>query len=360
MSATRTQHDYTIGIICALSLERTALEAMLDGCHDIMPCEPGDTNTYTFGATGKHNVVIACLGFGDSGMISASVVADNLRRSYPSIKLGFMVGIAGAAPHADDESGGLFLGDVVVGCIKGVPSVINFSLGKETTHGFDIRSELAEPPLALQTVVSALEAAYQGSGPTYLNQLQDNIGGNPYLDRKPLSKDYFNMPETPDVLNATTDTSEFVPRKPRFLRDPPPGLEEAKFITTLTGSDNEIWFQYPVVHYGTIACSDTLIQSGAERERVHRLIKDQRKADVLCFETEAAGVVKDWPCLVIRGLSHYADEHQDQAWQNFAAATAAAYARNLLLRLAPQVVGSRGSVKGGERVTLLRDRCKRR
>jgi nucleoside phosphorylase len=52
--------------------------------------------------------------------------------------------------------------------------------------------------------------------------------------------------------------------------------------------------------------------------------------DILCFEMEAAGLVDDFPCLVIRGISDYADSHKNDMWRNYAAATAAAYAKELL------------------------------
>ncbi|KAF1990925.1 hypothetical protein K402DRAFT_438562 [Aulographum hederae CBS 113979] len=53
--------------------------------------------------------------------------------------------------------------------------------------------------------------------------------------------------------------------------------------------------------------------------------------DVLCFEMEAAGLMNSFPCLVIRGICDYADSHKNKKWQPYAAATAAAYAKELLL-----------------------------
>jgi nucleoside phosphorylase len=38
-----------------------------------------------------------------------------------------------------------------------------------------------------------------------------------------------------------------------------------------------------------------------------------------------------FPCLVIRGICDYADSHKNEIWQPYAAATAAAYAKELLL-----------------------------
>jgi hypothetical protein len=42
------------------------------------------------------------------------------------------------------------------------------------------------------------------------------------------------------------------------------------------------------------------------------------------------GLVDAFPCLVIRGICDYADSHKNKIWQPYAAATATAYAKELL------------------------------
>lgn len=329
--------DYTISIICALPLERTAVEAMLDGKpHSSLASDSGDHNTYTFGNIGPHHVVIASLESGDYGIVSASGVANDVRRSFKKVRFALLVGIAGAMPRPESENGDVRLGDVVVGCCKGVPSVINYRLGKDTPEGFDIRSELAEPPVDVQRAISALQVQHQTEGPTYLLHLHKMLLDNPRLNRPKIPRDYYNQPETPDEL-FTTHGGSLVPRSSRYVQDPPETLKDAKFVRSRV-EDGETWHDYPVVHYGTIASADTLMKNATERDATHKRVKQQRKADILCFEMEAAGIVKSWPCLVIRGICDYSDEHKNKAWQNFAAATAAAYAKDLLLRIAPETV----------------------
>jgi hypothetical protein len=51
---------------------------------------------------------------------------------------------------------------------------------------------------------------------------------------------------------------------------------------------------------------------------------------VLCFEMEAAGLASTFPCAVIRGICDYADSHKNKSWQSYAAATAAAVAKEIL------------------------------
>ena len=46
--------------------------------------------------------------------------------------------------------------------------------------------------------------------------------------------------------------------------------------------------------------------------------------------------MNDFPCVVIRGICNYSDSHKDYAWQGYAAATAASYAKELLVKMPGQ------------------------
>ena len=66
-------------------------------------------------------------------------------------------------------------------------------------------------------------------------------------------------------------------------------------------------------------------------------MKDGRTRDklakehgILCFEMEAAGLMNQLPCLVIRGICDYSDSHKNKIWQGYAALTAASYGKMLL------------------------------
>src|SRR5436305_9523916 len=52
-----------------------------------------------------------------------------------------------------------------------------------------------------------------------------------------------------------------------------------------------------VIHYGLIASSNQVMRHGATRDRL------RQELNVLCFEMEAAGLLDNFPCLVIRGIS---------------------------------------------------------
>ena len=86
--------EYTVGLVCALHQELTACRVMLDEeFDDLEKAVASDSNTYTFGRIGQHNVAIACLGV--YGTNPAATVAANLLASFPSIRFGLLVGVGG-------------------------------------------------------------------------------------------------------------------------------------------------------------------------------------------------------------------------------------------------------------------------
>ncbi|KAF3909963.1 hypothetical protein ABW20_dc0106287 [Dactylellina cionopaga] len=88
----------------------------------------------------------------------------------------------------------------------------------------------------------------------------------------------------------------------------------------------------PVVHYGLIASGNTVMRSAQRRDE----LRDKEK--VVCFEMEAAGLMNNFPCLVVRGICDYSDDHKNDRWQPYAALTAAAYAKDLLRVVQPKDV----------------------
>ena len=75
-----------------------------------------------------------------------------------------------------------------------------------------------------------------------------------------------------------------------------------------------------------------MIKNAAERDRLGH------EFGASCVEMEAAGLTNEFPCLVIRGICDYADSHKNDAWQKYAATTAAAYAKELLSVISPAKV----------------------
>ncbi|EXM19054.1 hypothetical protein FOTG_12843 [Fusarium oxysporum f. sp. vasinfectum 25433] len=99
--------------------------------------------------------------------------------------------------------------------------------------------------------------------------------------------------------------------------------DKSHIIHRIDRDDNDPYF-----HYGIIASGSAAVKDGKTRQRL------SEEYGALCFGTEAAGLY-DFPCLIIRGIYDYADSHISNLWQEYAAATAAAFAKELLLFVAP-------------------------
>ncbi|KAK1658814.1 ankyrin repeat-containing domain protein [Colletotrichum godetiae] len=299
---------YTVGWVCALHLEMAAAQAMLDYRHQPLDMNPNDSNVYTFGGIGPHNIVIACLPSGQYGTNSAAVVANNMRWSFPSFHIGLMVGIGGGVPGKVD----IRLGDVVVSNpTADSPGVVQYDFGKAVNDGrFERIGSLNKPSLSSLAAVSKLRADHEARPSEISRILSDMARRNDYMveyTRQFVDEDrlfeasYKHSGETCE----NCDRSKLVPR-------------------SLRPTNN------PSIHYGIIASGNQLMKNAGTRDR---LAKD---LGLICFEMEAAGLMDNFPCLVIRGICDYSDSHKAKRWQKYAAATAAAYARELLLVMPPQ------------------------
>jgi hypothetical protein len=95
-----------------------------------------------------------------------------------------------------------------------------------------------------------------------------------------------------------------------------------------------------------IASGNQVIKSGWKRNQISREL-----GGVLCFEMEAAGLMNEFPCVVIRGICDYADAHKNKEWQEYAAAVAAAYTKELITTL--PVAITKESIKNEDTQTTL-------
>lgn len=130
---------------------------MLDEIHQKLYQDPQDHNHYTFGKIGEHNVVIACLAFGRTGLVSATEVAMEMKLSFKSIRFGLMVGVGGGVPSEEVD---IRLGDVVVSRpFMNHPGMIQYDLSKTGPSGQNVRTgSLNFPPQILLNALTAMEA----------------------------------------------------------------------------------------------------------------------------------------------------------------------------------------------------------
>ncbi|KAJ6076836.1 purine and uridine phosphorylase [Penicillium canescens] len=307
---------YHVGWIAALPLERTAALLMLDEEHRApanFEHSSNDPNSYTWGRIGEHNVVIASLKAGVYGIVSAAITAQNMLSSFPNVRIGLLVAI-GAGIARPDKGRDIRLGDVVVSQPSGANGgVIQYDLVKARGTRFERRGFLNKPPALLLNTLSKVQSEHEIPGKSQVPEILDGVlkdcpellkreGGFFYqgFENDKLFKSTYGHVEGADCSKC--DATEKVKRSPR-------------------GSTT------PEIHYGTIASGDILMKDAALRDWV---IEQLQLEDCLCFEMEAAGLMNNFPCLVIRGICDYGDSHKNDRWQRYAAAAAAAYAKEFL------------------------------
>ncbi|CAG9974757.1 unnamed protein product [Clonostachys byssicola] len=310
---------YTIGWIAALPIERAAATALLDDRHSVpqdFEQNSSDSNSYTWGRMGVHNIVIASLPDGQYGTTSAATTASNLLASLPQIRIGLMVGIGGGISRPAQERD-VRLGDVVVGRPSGtIEGVLQYDLGKaKSGQAWERTGQLSSPPQVLLNALSSLRAEHEIGDPKMLEFLKTMWEANPKM-RKSKNKvpafihqgfehdRLFKSGHAHPLGNKTCEACEAAWEEERDERD-----------TT-----------DPEIHYGLIASGNTLVKDADIRDKILQVVGE----DCICLEMEAAGLMNHFPCLVIRGICDYADSHKNDRWQRYASATAAAFAKELL------------------------------
>jgi nucleoside phosphorylase len=297
--------DYMVGWVCALPIELAAATEMLDEEHGdiLLPQDATDTNLYSLGRIGKHKVVIACLPAGQMGTSSAAAVASQMMSKFVSIRIGLMVGIGGGVPSTESD---IRLGDVVISQPHMQHGgVVQYDFGKTGASGqFTRTGFLNAPPIVLLNAVSRFRSNHLRHKCNLSEHLSTIVTRLPHFASTTAGPDILFEADYNHATGSTCDEC----CKDRMIQRTPRGSEEV------------------VVHYGTIASGNQVIKDSLTRDRLNL----ELGGGVLCFEMEAAGLMNNFPCLVIRGICDYADSHKNKKWQPYAAATAAACAKELL------------------------------
>ena len=286
--------------------------AMLDEEHDMLvQQDPQDRNSYILGRIHQHHVVIACMPEGVDGLVSAANVARDMARTFPKLRVGLMVGVGGGIPDLLKDID-IRLGDVMISTPqKTWGGVIQYDKGKAESGGhFVIKGQLNQPPALLLNAVVQLRARHRmlpSKMSTYIDQA---IKTNPMLE-----ENGFGLPNDPDCLYCAICDHDIVSTNAQYE-----GMHAQRRTRKITS---------PLVHYGVIASGNQVVKDAVLRDQ----IRDEFGA--LCVEMEAAGLMNDFPCLVVRGICDYADKHKNDSWHPYVAMTAAAYAKELLQYISP-------------------------
>ncbi|KAI0120426.1 purine and uridine phosphorylase [Hypoxylon sp. NC0597] len=326
----RNRSDFEIGIICALTLEAQAVDAILDEEYKGFGKQPGDTNAYTTGRIGTHNVVLAHMpGMGKS---IASSGAASLRSSFIGVKVVLVVGICGGVPGGPQKE--VLLGDVIIS-----DEVIQHDFGKQYPDSFElkntIKDSLGRPNQEIRALLAKLRI------PRQLEKLGRNTSQHLEILQERLGKEFqYPGPEQDRLFESSyrhrhhrrVDSGE-CKICDRCESKTDPICEEAQESSCHDlGCNGKLVYRGRLaagnpqlaIHIGTIASGDTVMKSGEDRDEI------ARKYRVIAFEMEAAGVWDNFPCIVIKGVCDYADSHKSNTWQHYTAAAAAACAKALL------------------------------
>jgi nucleoside phosphorylase len=189
---------------------------------------------------------------------------------------------------------------------------------------------LNKPPAVLMTGVSKLRALHLRKGSAIRMHVNSMLESNPAMqqevsyrnpeDDQLFQGEYDHIDSDKDCKSC--DEERLIQRKPRTTN-------------------------VPVIHYGVIGSANEAMRHGATRERL------RQEKGIICFETEAAGLMDNFPCLVIRGICDYSDTHTPENWQPYAGATAAAYAKELLEVIPPVQVDKMPSAADVIKASLL-------
>jgi nucleoside phosphorylase len=289
-------------------MEMAMARGMLDELHGRLPNASDDPFEYTLGRIGPHSVAIACLPRDATLFPSAEIGIPSTLSTFP-LRFGLMVGIGGGVPSSEND---IRLGDVVVSDPnESHGGVIQYDLGKQVEQGSFTRiRNLDKPPAVLIKAVSKMQSKYLTEGTALTARISELAArypkmyatiGYPGHENDQLFEAGYDHPGN-ETSCEYCDTNQLITRPNR------------------TGNE-------PCIHYGLIASGNWVMRHGGTRERL------RREMDVLCFEMDATGLMNSFPCLVIRGICDYADSHKTELWQPYAAATAAAYTKELLLMI---------------------------
>ncbi|OQE31323.1 hypothetical protein PENSTE_c001G06564 [Penicillium steckii] len=259
--------------LCPLEIELQAAIAMLHNVsEEIPPRARGQNVVYTIGDIGPHRVAVVGY-YQEQGLAASGSMAAEVLRDLRNLQLGVLVGIAGGIPSSTHD---MQLGDVAVAVPEGDrPGVVGYDLVKvEDDDKFELKHWQNSTHPLLRSVIDKVRA----HGDLRFRRHLQVVNRLPKFQR-------------PDSLTSNIDCA------------------------------------YPKVQYGTILSGNMVVKSESKRGELRDLYGG------IAVEMEAAGMMTRLPVAVIRGISDFADSYKSKEWQPYAAITAAAYAKEVLLSL---------------------------
>ncbi|KAI1207641.1 purine and uridine phosphorylase [Annulohypoxylon truncatum] len=301
---------YKVAWIAPLEIEALAAWHIMDQQHEgRFALGPGDDYVYRAGNMCGHNVIIATLPAGQEyGTGSAAALASQVKKFFPNLWFGLLVGVAAGLPDlSKTPPRDIRLGDVLVAFPeKEAAGLVAYDLGKETpVDGFKL--------LQSGHILATTEPIV-GSAISSLKWFAPNESHH-------FSRYYEAIKDKEHIGGTFGD----------------PGQDQDKLYETVGGGGERL-LERPLrpapkrtrVWYGPIGSGEKLMKNAAKRDEL------RDKYNLIGLEMEAAGTMNRIPVGVIRGVCDYGDEHKNKAWQPYAAAMAAAYAKAVLAQIGPK------------------------
>ncbi|THX00713.1 purine and uridine phosphorylase [Aureobasidium pullulans] len=333
-----TRAEFEVAIICALPLEASAVLDLFDEHYDddgdIYGRQEGDSNAYSTGRIGQHDIVLAHMpGMGKS---SAASVASGLRSSFTGVKIALIVGVCGGVPVSSPDEP-IILGDVIIS-----NSVIQSDFGSQYPGHFErkstVKDTLGRPNTDIRALLNKLEVrrVREKLGDKILQNLFKLREKNDTACYPGVNQDRLFAATHRHMHREESSSRDCLCLKAHCHSDPvckqasesscdalgcnsPAIMDNPARLKRLDAENPP-----PLVHIGIVGSADTVMKSGEHRDHI------AQRDNIIAFEMEGAGVWDNLPCVIIKGVCDYADSHKNKRWQGYAAATAASAAKSFL------------------------------
>ncbi|KAL7800382.1 hypothetical protein V8C43DRAFT_302439 [Trichoderma afarasin] len=329
------REDFEVAILCSIPLEYDAaalqFDEFWDEHGDPFGRSAGDLNTYTLGRIGTHNVVLA-LGLDMSGTELATAVAS-MRHSYTALKLVILTGICHGVPFTGQAE--LLLGDVIISnaFVRYGDIAVKYENESQSqvymsSNHVDIRNLFAslhtERGLYLlqqrtayflrkfqKGVISRQKRKYQ-----YPGAAEDKLFDSAYRHKHRKSVTCIcGTLEDLACEEALGTSCNDLGCNEEYL------MERARLKEQNMRNDQHM----PALHIGKVASIDVMLLK--KREDWDVIAKTE---SVIAFGYSGAWALQDMPVILVKGVSNYADGHNNKKWRDYAAATAASAIRAIL------------------------------
>src|SRR2546423_1502882 len=279
---------YTVAWLALLEIEAQAALHMLDRQHDgRFPMARGDDYVFQAGEICGHNVIIATLPAGQEyGTGSAAALASQVKRFFPNLWFGLLVGVAAGLPNLSrNPPRDIRLGDILVALPEGENAgLVAYDLGKETgKDGFQLLrfgSVLANTETVVRSAIGSIKLKAPNDAQSIL----------PYYehakDKENTHGTFIDPGQEQDKLYQVDEDGV----EQEVKREPRPDTKRTR-----------VW-------YGPIGSGEKLVKNARKKNEL------KNKHSVIGLEMEAAGTMNRIPVGVIRGVCDYGDEHTSKDW----------------------------------------------